>query len=126
MKTYHEVIDETVAYYSKNPRALTFNDSGGKMGCAYLSKEGNMCAVGRVFNQQSLDVYGGSGSHFMVLVSDYDLPFTNLFKEEYQHLDDLDFWDTLQLLHDCDDYWNGNTLTKEGQNKVEEMKLEFK
>lgn len=126
MKTYHKVIDETVEYYSKNPRVLIFNDSGRKIGCAYLSKEGNICVVGRVMNQESLDIYGRSCNHFFRLIDNYNLSFIGLSKEEYRHLDDLDFLDNLQLLYDYDEYWNGNPLTKEGQNKVEEMKLEFK
>ncbi len=128
MKTYNEVIDETVEYYSKNPRALNITDSGF-VGCYYLHPNtGAMCAVGRCLNDEYLEKFGNSGSNIENLIyhNFVEEDFTVIFKEEYKYLSDADFWSQLQDLHDCDKYWSHNKLSVDGKRYVEVLKEEFK
>ncbi len=128
LKTYNDVIDETVEYYSKNPRSLNIKDNRS-VGCFYLHPDtGAMCAVGRCLNDEYLKVFGDSGSNMQSLVEDHfhENDFTIMFKEEYKHLNSLDFWSRLQDLHDCDLYWNNGVLSVDGKIYVRTLKETFK
>lgn len=91
MKTYKEVIDETVEYYKTNP----FGYDEVTCKCVYYHPEnGAMCAVGRcLLNPQNVANY--SADRLFAYGENF-----NLLKEEYRHLNDLNFWSKLQEYHD--------------------------
>jgi hypothetical protein len=132
-KTYKEVIEETVEYYSKNPRG--FNGEG----CDYRSANGAMCAVGRVLKPEVLDKvadYQGNSSELFNnwenaenddygIVTNFENIIEEMMQEEYSELTNVAFWDDLQYLHDNSNYWKeieeGNLLTERGQNYKENL-----
>jgi hypothetical protein len=132
MKTYKEVIEKTLEYYKNNPRAYNGH------GCEYLMKNGAMCAVGRVMNEEALKKYGDAGVDVYDLFQDSNLSIfdeknnvinfndiVELFKEEYQSLDDIRFWQDLQNFHDNCLHWetveSGNNITKQGELEYERL-----
>lgn len=107
VKTQEEVVKETIDFYSEDTSRRAKSLFGG---CAYLTDDGKMCAVGRCFNEEGLELYG-KHSHY---VSGYMLRY---LKSEYS-VDDLSFWSDVQELHDNDNHWDENGLTKEGLDFV--------
>src|SRR5690606_24716056 len=98
---------ETIEYYSEDVNRRAKTDQGG---CAYLTKDGNMCAVGRCFSEEGLKEYGNCPSFFHHEMID-------LFKDEYK-IYDQQFWSLLQGLHDKDQNWDENGLSEEGQRYI--------
>jgi hypothetical protein len=114
MKTKKQIINETVRYYSKHPRGLEVN----AIGCSYLTKEGNMCAVGRCMTKKSLKIQKiigvGDSDDLFTLVGEPD----KILKKPY-HGHPKYFWKELQDFHDDSKYWiqnnkGGNNLTDRG------------
>jgi hypothetical protein len=122
MKTAHEIIDETVEYYSKNPRSL------GKYGskdsaCLYLGPNGEKCAFSRcVMDSEVKGLHQSEGQSLNMFVRNDSLD--HVLESEYRG-HSKDFWISLQHLHDDKSHWNGNTLTVEGQNFVKRLKKHF-
>lgn len=90
MKTYKEVIDETVEHYKTAP--FGFNGSN----CVYLTEDGKMCALGRCLNNPEL--LGSMAVNANVVI---DENLGGGLKDEYKHLNNAHFWHTLQHYHDC-------------------------
>lgn len=89
--TYQDVLDETIEYYKTNPRGFNAEDYE----CVYLGPNNEMCAVGRcLINPSAFENNYGS---VINLIRDCGM---GIFKEEYRHLDDSEFWYELQLFHD--------------------------
>lgn len=107
VKTQEQVVKETVDYYSEDVSRRAKTAEGG---CAYLTQDGRMCAVGRCLSKEGLRQYGNSPSFFHHEMID-------LFKSEYQIRDER-FWRLLQGLHDTDGYWDENGLSEEGLRYV--------
>ena len=106
--TAHEIIDETVEYYQNNPRSKDDNR------CLYNGPNGEKCAFSRCCTPDSKFKEGrGSGLQVEVIL----LP-------QYEGQSKL-FWNEIQNLHDTDNYWDGNTLTKLGEYEVLRMKNEY-
>lgn len=114
--TKHEIIDETVAYYSEDPKRRAFNGSD----CMYFIPEsGNMCAVGRCLKNPS-DLIGKTINADDLLEGN-----DSLLKLEYQG-HDARFWQDLQWLHDRKEFWCESGLTVAGKNEVIGMKSKWK
>jgi hypothetical protein len=121
MKTYINVIDETVAAYHKAGSRSKL--SSGK--CMYNGPDGRQCALARCCTPESKFEEGFS------LFTEYadgrkvrvQKEFT--LKPEYSHLTDLEFWYDIQRLHDIGDYWRDwieDGLSDKGKKRVEELK----
>jgi hypothetical protein len=113
--TANQIIDETVEYYSNNPRSIH-----SKSGCVYLNEEnGAMCAVGRCLTKTSLKIvhkrFEGKSAYVFT-------EFKKIkFKARYRgYLTAL--WVDLQLLHDNSKYWENNKLSELGLAYVEALK----
>ncbi len=125
-KTKQEIVDETIAFYTQNPRSVL---EGGNS-CVYLNVENNTrCAFSRCCTEEAVtelhskyEGYGIANSRF-----GHDLD-TKILKEEY-HGHEAEFWNRLQNLHDNKNNWfqtsTGNELTFIGENAVVEMKKDF-
>lgn len=124
LKTKIEIIDETVEFYSKNPRSLN-----GKS-CKYLSDSGANCALARCCTPEGIDklhteyeTVSAVGVFERELEKDRN-PI-DLFKPEYK-IDNPEFWSDIQCLHDCDSFWNiENKLTEEGLEYVTKIKQQY-
>jgi hypothetical protein len=137
-KTYKDVIEETVQYYSENERGiygLTYNKEST---CVYKNADGAMCAVGRCLTDEYLekgkningdvfDLFEKSGlarysqeHDFMVVDNEKDIVL--MMKEEYSELNDINFWLALQHFHDLHGNWisngKGYSLTEKGVNNL--------
>lgn len=90
-KTYHQVIDETVEYYLNNPRSVGVDGL-----CLYNGPNGEKCAFSRCCEPDSQfnEGWPASSSGHM-----------NNLRAEYKHLNIPDFWNSLQELHDKEEYW---------------------
>lgn len=121
MKTKLEIIEETANFYTLKNRG--WNESAKS--CEYLTKEGNMCAVGRCL-MNALDIpsaYIDSG--IKELSELHDDGVDGLLKEEYRGHND-DFWMDLQNLHDNASMWTDTGLSEKGKEKVELLKELYK
>lgn len=120
-----ELIDETVAYYTNNPRAVTHR------GCSYFTNDCRMCAVGRClldpkdfeerFSDQAIHPAGTLSS-----VPD------ELLKPQYRGLP-VRLWMDLQTIHDDHDYWEkdvaggpSQVLSSFGETRVTEFREKWK
>lgn len=131
-----EIIDETVEYYSKHPRAVKENNY-----CTYLDEEGNKCAVGRCidpelfeeFNEYLVDLFEESFETYYLKSKDPKSEVLwRISVENIKNLDkfllkpykgkDSHFWSRLQTLHDLDSYWREDGLSKEGEFYVRRLK----
>ncbi len=114
MKTKHQIIDETAAYYSEDTKRRAVSNYA----CYYFQEStGNMCAVGRcVNNPRYLSLDGGYFADTSINLSDEEI-----FKPEYRG-HSSEFWSDLQGLHDENSHWDENGLTQEGEEYVKNLK----
>lgn len=123
MKTKIEIIEETVAYYSEDVNRRALGELGG---CAYLTEDGRMCAVGRCEIDPPKYDEGGpakTGSYQNGIAAADDRSEIK-FKPEYEG-HEMKFWEDLQSLHDEDDYWNANGISERGMDYAEELKKKY-
>ena len=118
--TFAELVDETVAYYSNNPRSLSHNGH-----CKYAGPNGERCAAARlcdelVTNLEAMDIYHEADwpdvYHLVALKSEYAH-----FTTEQIH--------ALQFLHDRHSNWldpfgdrSAKGLSKAGEKFVASIK----
>ena len=103
MITYQELLDDTVEYYSHNPRSR--NDKT----CVYIGPV-SRCAVGRcckdtpevneflITFDKGLSA-GDYGSGVARVFASARLKNIQVLQDEYTHLNDVTFWEGLQKLH---------------------------
>jgi hypothetical protein len=108
--TISEIVDETIAFYQKNPRSIGINGYG-EITCAYNGPNGEKCAFSRCCTTESKF---DEGHNAISQVSAVLLP-------QYQG-HSLMFWNALQQLHDNDNHWNRNELTDAGIAYANEIK----
>lgn len=115
--TYHEIIDETVKYYSEDVTRRSILRGT----CRYFGPNGQRCAFSRVWNddvtltqikKEGESAYGLFRDGF---ISDKDL------KEQYRGKDEM-FWIDLQHLHDDADAWDKAGITQFGRDSVQRLK----
>ena len=100
----NSIIEETVRYYRGRPDRFG-RDSKGE--CVYRASETQMCAVGRCVNWEGIPSdelesrvkFSGAATHFLSRFGD------GMLHDRYRgHT--TSFWDSLQRLHDNENYWN--------------------
>lgn len=112
MKTYIDVIEETVKYYSQDPNLRSVDHKGN---CLYNGPDGKLCAFARyVENPKSLSEGLAVNDNIHCL------------KDEYTHLDSIEFWDDLRNLHDLDGFWDHEGLSSVGLCEVNRLKNTWK
>lgn len=135
--TYSDLLKETVEYYSEDPEGRRGMNGGM---CSYKTEDGKMCAVGRCIIHPELFQEAGAGDfdNLLQYIPDYDFEdlaekdienlgddhegnISKILKPEYKHLTDLQFWSTLQSLHDYCNFWNKKGLTEEGIIEVKKL-----
>lgn len=104
-----QIINETVEYYSNNPRGL---DSSGH--CTYYNKRTeSMCAVGRCLELDEAKKLANTD-----ITADTIPNLDNKLQPPYKG-HPVEFWEDLQVLHDTSRYWNNNSITDVGKKAVE-------
>lgn len=120
-----EIIQETAAYYGEDPSRrglfLDSNSVGDPLTkCAYITKDGKMCAVGRCLIDPGVISYDTS---IYSALNDKELEQED-FKEPYRG-HDADFWTDVQDLHDSALNWDGTGLTKKGKDILEYLLTKY-
>jgi hypothetical protein len=106
MKSYKEIIDETVEYYAEDPDRRGIAEDGT---CVYDNGAGGRCAVGRCMTEEALEYLrarnlGGTADYVVLKLQDAGI---TPFKEEYPE-GPIRFWLDLQHLHDSPIQWRGH------------------
>lgn len=124
--TKSEIIDDTIAYYGADPKdrrsikpknILKDNSMNEVTTCLYRGPGGRECAFQRVV-ENDLSFYDDELTRASVILADQNNPIK--FKPEYAgHEKDHDFWGAIQSLHDSDENWDENGLSKAGMISVE-------
>lgn len=131
--TKEEIIKETIEWYSvPGRRSKESSFVTDAPACKYLSENGNMCAVGRVLIPESLqkvkELQNTADLHTMAenfgdeiqVDHFYTYSIDKLLKEEYRG-HEIEFWSSLQNLHDCDHHWTDKGLSFTGEGYVNNM-----
>lgn len=121
--TFAELVDETVEYYSNNPRSTS-----SKLGCKYAGPNGERCAAARLCDE--------SLSNFREMDDFHDTSWGQVehlavLKPEYAHFNVMQISD-LQILHDLSYHWlnpcgreGAEGLSCDGEQLVEEIKAKY-
>jgi len=92
--------------------------------CLYLSKDGSKCAVGMFIKDEYIndenwvETHNEEGAYCLLDSSD------EILVEKYRGLG-VEFWNSMQILHDEESYWDEKGLTTRGENMVAEIKEEY-
>ncbi len=116
-KTKLQIIDETVKYYSSDPRKRAVTQGL----CEYLTSDGRKCAMGRCCRNPGSLLQGTSYDIF----KKYGDETQKIFFPRYQGHGE-EFWSELQSWHDNLGNWNDEGLTKEGINAALMLKQNWK
>lgn len=116
-----EVLLETIHAYTSNNRGYDED----KAMCVYETEDGKQCAVGRCMTQNGI----AFGKHLVdsgkpsTVASVHERSRSGIdthLKPEYQGLR-IEFWKSLQHLHDTSWYWDEMGLSKLGKQKAESL-----
>lgn len=112
-KSMHEIIDETVEFYSNNPRSVEGDQ------CLYHGPNGAMCAFARMVANPERLIEGKNCLYLMEYLEGI------VIKPEYSGYK-RDFYRSIQRLHDYSDNWEcDGGLSKEGKNEVYRLKHQY-
>lgn len=110
-----EIINETVEYYKNHRRGISIATGA----CVYKTFDGNMCAIGRCFeNVEEIRYEHCPVEKLFDKFGDW-VGYDKQLKEQYRtHC--LEFWSDLQNLHDSKHNWEpndfgGTNLTEYGE-----------
>lgn len=113
-----EVLDIVTKHFNIKNRSTLFNT------CLYLSKDGSKCAVGMFIKDEYIndenwvEAHNEEGAYCLLYSSD------EILVEEYRGLG-VEFWDSMQSLHDKEGYWDEKGLTTVGKVRVAGIKEEY-
>ena len=110
MKTYLDVINETVMFYGDDPSRRSINGDGD---CLYNGPDGKQCAFARC--AEEIHEWNEYEDVRSLLNEGIKL------KPEYKHLTNVWFWGNIQKLHDTECFWNKDGLSEDGQLFVMEL-----
>jgi len=129
MKSKIEIIEELFDNgYVKDPstRALTYNEDGKQKGCAYLTLEGNKCAVGKcLIEDENADYWDSEEDVFFLVPLALDMSLDDILKEEYRG-HDIRFWSDLQIMHDDSQRWARDGLSDYGVERLNGLKSKYR
>ena len=117
--TFAELVDNTVEYYTTNPRSLQFPDGP----CVYEGPNGERCAAARLCDESATDLEAMDIVHDTSWNEVYH--FATL-KPEYAHFNN-DQISALQCMHDTHENWlkpDGERGT-EGLSEIGKYAVEF-
>ena len=112
-----DILEDTIEYYSDDPCETRAAYDGE---CVYTDSDGRHCAVGRYMRPefQTTGFYANSGQSVHSLAADVD----SYLVDNVLGLP-VDFWQSLQELHDNDSNWNYDTgLSVHGKHMYNSLK----
>ena len=120
MKTKIEILEEMVAHFATNQRAMDGLD------CVYLTEDDKRCGHSIFIEDEMLANIDREASA-EILITKYG---DEIYKPEYRG-HSVYFWIDVQTLHDIDGYWQpnakgGHDLTEGGRLYFEELKNKWK
>jgi len=120
-----EIFNETVEFYSKNPRLRSVGDSDGM--CTYNGGGGKHCAVGRcllkMYQKQGSELKGNT-TDLSSFLDEHDKSLSSMLQVKYRgHV--ISFWRDLQSLHDTHAYWSDNGITELGKKEVTRLSAKY-
>ena len=121
-----EILNETVEYYSGNPKARRSSDNGV---CSFNGPYGEHCAVGRCFLpefQMLGDKLIGNRSNLITFMKLNGVESIDEFLQPQYRGKNYRFWTNLQYLHDTKENWNKNGLTEQGYLVVQRIRERIK
>lgn len=124
MKTYLDVINETVEFYGADPKNRLSMDGPY---CLYVGPDNKRCAFSRCCSEEHISfLIKKEGRQSDTILGKNDCP-KDLLKSEYRHLCNPDFWTHLQSLHDNELNWNFTSggLTAQGKKYVEFLQNKY-
>lgn len=126
--TFAELVDETVEYYTNNPRSSVRISEGASSACKYAGADGERCAAARLCDESATDLEAMDSQDQPAWL---DVHHMATLKPEYAHFTIEQIHD-LQNLHDRDWYWldpygksGAVGLTEKGKKVVYRMKLRY-
>lgn len=119
MKSKYEILDEMVAYFFTNSRAME-----GGMG-EYLTEDGRRCGHSIFVREDMMGVIDIRSS----ATTNIEIHGDCVHKPDYQGHQE-EFWQDVQDLHDDDDFWysigeSGHKLTRDGISHVKMLKQKW-
>lgn len=109
-KTKALIIRETKEYYASDPSRRSYVKFGnGHINCRYNGPNGKKCAFAR-YVKENKTYKLQEGVSASTCIEDLGV---SILKDEYQ-IEDLEFWNRLQRLHDRSIYWDEKGLTDTG------------
>jgi hypothetical protein len=122
--TKAEIIDETVAYYSRDVRRRGLDL---RRSCVYLTGAGNRCAVGRCLRKPVLSWADKHGNAADLLDASWAHGYEEadeIFLPRYQG-HEVAFWVDLQGLHDGGRNWSDDGLSEGGRARLATLKAKW-
>ncbi len=108
--TKSDIIKETGAFYTSENRGY---DRVSER-CLYVTPTGENCAVGRCLSDKGKELAKQCNGLGITTLDSTVSGLENAFKNEYKG-HDLEFWSSLQYLHDNPENWDKNGLTEYGK-----------
>ena len=111
------IVLETVTFYAADPKGRRAVEPGS--GCCYLTADGRKCALSRYLK----DSEAVAAKHNEIGAYGLDSAFAraggldSLIREGYEGLT-IDFWTSLQGIHDDDSRWTDEGLSEMGMDYV--------
>jgi hypothetical protein len=118
--TAHQIIDETVAFYSEDTSRRSYNSDINN--CLYLGPNGTKCAYSRCWKEGVYSPDMEQKTPHELSIHGYEPD--SIVQEQYKGHSD-EFWFNLQQLHDDTNCWDEKGLTSKGTIFVEKLKSIF-
>lgn len=113
-----EILEDTVAYYGKNPSKRRSTVEG--KGCRYLSPDGRMCAAARLLTPKGLELaHTLEGESANTVIIRKGARLKNKYAALKNQGDFARFLGVIQNLHDCEYHWGNSGLSEEGKEEVD-------
>ena len=121
-----QIIDETVEYYSKNPRSVKRED-GQSLACYYYHPITNaQCAFSRCTIKEFKDKLIDCNKYpLYYVIKKHEINVDTILQNKYKGHNE-EFWTDIQNLHDSDSNWNELELTAVGAAQVNRLKDKYK
>lgn len=126
-KTRVDIIDETVKFYSENPRAMRAKQLPSEPdSCAYVAPNGERCAFARCCTEDGVRwLHANLEGSNVQGIETRDKNLNEMLKPEYRG-HDLHFWINIQRLHDSSEFWGQDgKLTPVGNSRVQRLKCKY-
>jgi hypothetical protein len=117
MKTKTEILNETAAFYNLNNRSTKKRIKDGSSFCMYNNSDGKHCAFARCCQPDKISLLREENTVDQLIDDCYITDVDSVLRPEY-HGHSVDFWRSVQGLHDRKEYWNELGLSQRGKEQL--------